>query len=457
MTLLRDYQTDIIIKTRLAMREGCKKILIQAPTGSGKTLLTAHMLKTALAKGFGSWFVVHRRELINQSLEAFDLEGLEHGVIAANYGYDPSKKVYIASIQSLVRRVGKILQPKLIVWDECHHIAAGSWTKVFEAFPNAYHIGLTATPERLDGKGLSKYFERMIQGPRVKELIGDKFLSYFKVYAPPTSFNAENVRTLAGDYNLGDLCAQLDKPDIIGDAVKEYERHLIGKRAICFCITIAHSKHTAKAFNERGIPCKHVDGDTPTKERDEAMRAFRAGTIKVLTNVGLFGEGVDVPALDGVLLLRPTKSLALYMQQVGRALRPYPGKEHAIILDHVENTLTHGFVDDNREWSLEGRERGRTKTDCPVRVCPDCYAAIPISCRFCPECGVTFKPTEREIKQGDGDLVEMDRKIIQLAKKKEQSKAQSLDDLILLGKQRGYRNPWAWARHVYHARRKKYG
>src|SRR3990172_7399037 len=231
--LLRPYQDEIIDRTRNFMRQGVKSVLIQSPTGSGKTLLTAHMLGTAAEKGMPSWFIVHRRELIKQSTIAFNGENVPHGIISANFESARTRLIQIASIQTLVRRFHKYRVPNLIVWDECHHIAANSWSRIFQTFPNAFHIGLTATPERLDGTGLNKWFRQMVKGPSVQWLIENKFLSPYKLYAP-SSPDLTNVRTRMGDYVGSELTSIVDKPSITGDAIKHYINHAYGKRAVVF-------------------------------------------------------------------------------------------------------------------------------------------------------------------------------------------------------------------------------
>ena len=327
------------------------------------------MLGTAAERGMPSWFIVHRRELINQSSRAFTGEGIKHGIISANYEVNRTALVQIASIQTLSRRYHKYRVPSLIVWDECHHIAANSWSKIFSLYPNSVHIGLTATPERLDGTGLDKWFRVMVKGPSVAWLIENKYLSNYKLYAP-SKVDLTNVRTRMGDYVGSELTAVVDKPSITGDAIKHYKKLADGKRAVVFCASIEHSKHVVKQFLDAGIPAAHVDGETDINERDAAIRRFRDGTIKILSNVELFGEGFDVPCIEAAILLRPTQSLGLYLQQVGRSLRPNPGKDYAVILDHAGNCERHGLPDDEREWTLAGREK---KSDClvtAVRISP---------------------------------------------------------------------------------------
>lgn len=455
MISLRPYQQDLIEKTRALMKQGCKSILIQSPTGSGKTALTAHMLHTAASRGMGSWFIVHRKELIDQSRRAFHEEGLRHGIVAAGYGQNVSEQVQIASIGTLVRRINRHRKPRLIVWDECHHLGAKTWGDVYRAFPNAYHIGLTATPQRLDGRGLGTYFQKLIEGPTVSWLIENKFLSPYKLYAPST-VNLENVHRIAGDYNKGELNQVMDKPTITGSAVEHYKKYAAGKRAIVFAVSIEHSKHIVEQFQKGGFNAAHVDGKTTDDERYRAVERFREGHYQVLSNVELFGEGFDIPAVEAAILLRPTASLGLYLQQLGRSFRPYPGKSGAIILDHVGNVGRFGLPDQDREWSLEGREKKAGEYKSVVKVCPQCFGAQNPVPR-CIYCGFIFPIQSREIEQVAGDLQEIDAKqlALKLRFRKEQGMAQDFRSLVALARSRNYKNPTGWAYIIMKSRKEK--
>jgi len=457
MIQLRPYQIDITAATRALMLGGSRSILIQAPTGSGKTALTAHMLGTAASKGMPSFFIVHRRELVKQSISTFGQVGIPVGVVSAGFEPDVRKLVQICSIQTLANRFASLQKPKLIVWDECHHVAAGSWMKVRAAFPNAYHVGLTATPQRLDGKGLGDHFQKMVEGPSVASLIEQGFLSPYRLFAPG-GISTVGVHTKMGDFAKNEIAAAADKPTITGDAIKHYMKHAAGKRAVVFCVSIDHSKHVVAQFQAAGIPAEHVDGETDHDQRDAAIERFKAGKTLVLSNVELFGEGFDLPAIEAAILLRPTQSLGLYLQQVGRALRPAPGKAQAIILDHAGNCERHGLPDEERVWSLDGRAiKGRDKDSAgpPVKVCPKCFAAQFSGRPSCQVCGFVFDVVGRQIEHADGDLVEVDAAELSRRRFKENGRAQTKEDLIAIGRARKYKNPYAWAHHIMQARQRK--
>lgn len=399
--------------------------------------------------------MVHRKELIDQSSRAFKLEGLDHGIIAAGYSQNKSERVQLASVQTLARRIARYPKPSLVVWDEAHHIAAGTWSTIYKQFNGAYHVGLTATPERLDGKGLGKYFQRMISGPSIQELTRQGYLAPYKLYAP-SHVNLDGVRKQMGDYARGELSAAVDKPKITGSAVEHYKKYAAGKRAIVFAVSIEHSKHIVEQFQREGFNAVHIDGETDATTRERSISDFANGSIQVLSNVELFGEGFDVPAMECAILLRPTQSLGLYLQQVGRALRPSQQKAFAVILDHAGNCERFGLPDQEREWSLEGRDKPKGDYQAPVRICPNCFAAFPPK-PHCPYCGAIMPLKPREVETVSGSLKEIDQAqlALKLKWKREQGMNQSFGELVKLGIARNYRRPHAWAAMILKGRQAK--
>lgn len=455
---LRPYQSDLIEQARAEIRTGDHSVLMVAPTGAGKTALAAFMLGNASARGKRCWFMVHRRELVTQSSRTFDKVGIEHGIVAAGFRQDRRSQVQIASVQTLARRLDDVLPPDMIVWDECHHIASESWASIFSKFPDAIHIGLTATPCRLDGRGLGDWFNTLVEGPTTRWLIDNGFLSKYRLFAPSTP-DVASIKTRAGDFVASELADHMDKPSITGDAITHYKKLADGKRAIVFAANIAHSQHVVAQFQAAGYPAAHIDGKTDRAVRDKLLRDFEDGRIRVVSNVDLFGEGFDLPAIEAVILLRPTQSTGLYLQQVGRSLRTSEGKTEAIILDHAGNALRHGLPDQIREWNLDAKPKTKRQrdTDIPaIKQCPKCYSVhdpMPV----CPNCGHQYTPTAREIEQREGELVELREEMIRRDKRKEVGRAKSLDDLIAIGNSRGYKHPRIWAQKVIGARSKKYG
>lgn len=448
----RAYQDAMIDQVRVKLRTH-KRVLLQLPTGGGKTVVGGKMIESAAGKGHRCFFTVHRRELIEQTVETFNDVGIRHGVIASGHPFHSLERVQICSIDTLKHRMHLVANapPKFIMIDEAHHVGAAGWKAVAQAFPDAFVVGLTATPERLDGKGLDDVFHDIVLGPSTAWLIGNGYLCDYRAFAPSAP-DMDGVHVRMGDYVKSEASAAMDKPTITGDAISHYLKLARGKSAVCFCVSVEHSKHVAEQFRQAGVMAWHLDGGTPYGERSEAIRAFRNGEIKVLTNVDLFGEGFDLPSLVASILLRPTKSLALYLQQVGRALRTAPGKDRALILDHAGNIARHGLPDEEREWGLKGRDK-KKKAGAAIdaRQCPRCFA-LHRPAPVCPECGHVYEGQPREVEEVAGELREIDVQTERRVKTAEQFAAQTIEDLIALGKKRGYRNPDAWAAHVYSAR-----
>lgn len=440
------------------MLAGKRSILIQSPTGSGKTALTAQMLVSAAQKNMRSWFIVHRRELIWQAIRAFSEINVRVGVVSSGFPSNLHLPVQICSIQSLLRRFEKMVPPSLIVWDECHHQGATTWAKIRSHFNQSFHVGLSATPQRLDGQGLDKWYEEIVRGPSVRWLIDNNFLSPYRLFAPP-SVNVDKIKTRMGDFAVDDLTKALDKPTITGDAIAHYKKHASEKRAIVFCVSVEHSKHVVQQFIAEGITAVHVDGTTDTNLREKSISDFKSGKISILSNVDLFGEGFDVPAVEVGIFLRPTQSLGLYLQQVGRTLRPFEGKKEAILLDHAGNCARHGFPDEPHEWNLAGIDRRKKEKITPtisVRICPKCFAAQASGIAKCLFCGFTYPVDSRKVNAVEGDLREISAKNAQIVRYKEQSRAFSFEELVAIGRKRGYRRPQLWAKHVLNARQAKF-
>jgi superfamily II DNA or RNA helicase len=455
---LRSYQIKAIDSLRYSFNtKGKKSPLLVMPTGAGKTVVFAAISKAISQNEKNVLILVHRRELIDQASKKLKNIGVNHGVIAAKYK-ESTNNIQIASVQTLVRRLVKnTFNPNYIIIDEAHHAAAGSWTKIINHFKDAYKIGCTATPIRLDGRGLADYFDDLVKGPGVAKLIDEKYLAPYKVFAPPLKVNLDKVKTLGGDYQKKELEKQIDSADIIGDAVQQYKKHADGLPAIAFCISIKHATDVCNKFKNAGYKAAIVHGEMKVDDRDEAIKGLGNGKIQILTSVDVISEGTDVPDVSAAILLRPTKSEGLYLQQVGRVLRPKPDKT-AIILDHVNSTRTHGFVDDKREWSLHSQKKKKKKGELAphVETCKKCFATYKPT-PVCPVCGYQAENRERFIKQEEGELEELKRKEQQETEKKQQklliATAKTLEELEMVAKILGYKKGWAY--RVFESRKNK--
>jgi len=442
---LRPYQQQLITDIRLQYQLGHKSVLAVLPTGGGKTVCFSYIAEQAAIKGNRVCILVHRAELLDQASRSLTAMGVRHGRIAAGKSMDLSHAVQVASVQTLARRLHLLPREffQLLVVDEAHHTTAGTWAKVIEHFHAAKLLGVTATPIRSDGRGLGQHYQAMVQGPTAQQLTEQGFLATAKVLAPP-GFDSTGLRKRMGDFDAKE--AEQRVGTIMGDCLGHYRKHLPGQTAIAFCCSVAHAEAVATLFQSAGIAAASIDGSMDTTQRQQLLSNLGTGSLKVLTSCALIGEGVDVPSVGGCILLRPTASVALHLQMIGRCLRPQPGKR-AVVLDHVGNTLRLGHHLEERDWTLDGAAKRDREAAPSVKVCPSCFATSISTAQVCRECGHVFAPQERrELQQVDGELVEMAAR----QRKREQGNAQSLDDLRQLAQQRGYKR--GWAERVYQAR-----
>jgi DNA repair protein RadD len=375
LVVLRDYQEDAVEKIRAAFKE-CRRVLFVLSTGGGKTVIFSFIAASAADLKRRVVIVAHRREIVDQISDALTLFGVQHGLIMPNRTptEDP---VQVGMVQTLYNRIakGKIAPPDLLVVDEAHHSVAGSWRRVMKAWPRTRVLGVSATPERLDGKGLGGVFDIMVTGPTMRWLIENEYLARFDYLAPPSVIDLSDVHTRGGDYAVNELADAMMQSTICGDAERHYRNYLNGRPAIVFCVTRAHAQQVANQFAAAGWKAASIDGTMSPHVRKDLIKSLADGRLNVLTSCELISEGVDVKVCAGAILLRPTQSLALYLQQIGRALRAKADGSMAIILDHVGNVHRFGMPDFEREWSLEGKTKRKKAED--VTTCKLCYKTFP--------------------------------------------------------------------------------
>lgn len=461
---LRGYQESLIENVRGAIRRRVRRLCIVSPTGSGKTVMFSFLSSKTALNGKRVMILVHRKELVEQVSETLANFDVEHGIIAAGFKSNPFKLVQVCSVQTLVSRLDKLsFDPDVIIIDECHHASAGTWKTVLGHFPNAIQLGFTATPERLDGKGLSDCFDQIILGPTVSELIEWGNLCPPKYFCPELrGFDRSALKKSGGDFQRASMVEMLDKPQIVGDAIDHYRKICPGVPAVAFCVSVAAAENLASAFRDAGVKSETIDGTLDKATRKDRVEALKDGRIQVLTSCEIISEGFDIPKVTAAILLRPTQSLGMHLQQIGRVLRPSIGKSHSIVLDHVGNCRRHGFAEDAREWKLEGREKKKRNRDAvpALKHCPKCFIVHPPSVRVCPNCGHERPVEEREVEEVEGELKEVKaEELAQLIndRKRKQGQAEGIQALIRLGRSRGMRNPEGWAYHVHAARMRKRG
>ena len=461
MITLRPYQAQCIADLRAAYRAGHRAPLLVAPCGAGKTIMFAYMAHShAQRRGRDAHVIIqcHRVELIDQIVRALQAFDIDPAIIAPGHSYDPDAPVVVASVWSLIRRVDSVRKPTLLVTDEAHHCSADTtWGKVAAAFA-VPHLGVTATPVRMAGGGLSDVFDTLVMGPGYGALIECGALTRCRVFAPSTP-DLSGVHSRAGDYVSRELDDVMDRPKVTGDCIEHYNRLTPGRRAVVFCNSVKHAHSVADAFRAAGYGAAAIDGGTERDVRTQVVSDFRSGSLQILTSCDLISEGFDVPGVEVGISLRPTKSLGLWLQQCGRVLRAAPGKTEAVILDHAGNTLRHGLPHQDRQWSLEDgavQPESSSSAEPSARLCPLCFAASVSGSKVCPECSQPFPIKERRVARAAGDLEEITASSFPAQDfRNERARSQSLEDLIRVGQARGMKNPRGWAAHVIAAREAK--
>ncbi|MBK8123961.1 MAG: DEAD/DEAH box helicase [Dokdonella sp.] len=378
---LRPYQASKVAEARALMGQGKRSICLVAPCGAGKTIIAAHIIHSALSKQRRVLFLAHRRELIDQCAEKLRALGiLDYNVVLSGHPHsrNPNAPMQIASIQTLIRR--EYPPADLIIVDESHHAAAGQYQTLLKNYPDAYVLGLTATPERLDGKGLDGIFHDLLEVATVPDLIDSGFLVAPTCLGPSPEMAAQlksalaSVKVRGGDYAEGALGDAMDHAELVGDIVQHWKEWAAGQKTIVFAASILHSQHIIQQFQAAGIPAAHLDGKMATPEREGILAAWRSGDIQVVSNCQILTEGFDFPELSCCVLARPTKSVALFLQMCGRVLRTAPGKSGALILDHAGNMLEHGPPHIDRVWTLQGASKKRKVERTHACFLPGCGA-----------------------------------------------------------------------------------
>ena len=442
MITLRDYQIEAIEDLRHKFKAGYKKLGLVLPCGTGKTIIFAFMAKKHLEQNSTNrvLFLVHRRELVEQAEETFKKLGIQ------------SERLHIAMAQTITRHLEKEPYPTLIVADEVHHYVSGTFKKILDYFSNANFVGLTATPVRLDGRPLLySIFEYLYIGQSSDWFINKGWLSKYDYYAPKINLADADWKPKGSDFDMNDATDKLDKANIYGDVLKYLD---LNRKTIIYSPSVAFSKKITNEINEhyKKPVASHFDGDTPKLERKRIMDMFRNGEIRVLCNCELIGEGVDVPDCDCVMLLRPTKSLALYIQQSMRCLRPYPNKR-AVIYDFVGNVWRHGLPTMEHKWALNKPMKSHNKSEVEgvmCRQCQNCFMVYEGKDPVCPYCGFNNGKTKQELEEEkEAELMR-----VKAIEKDERKKAWNFEQLVQLGKKRGYKNPVYWAQCVMKGRNK---
>ena len=458
--MLRSYQEKAVAESWSQACKGERPIIV-SPTGSGKTYMAAALVVRALLESLRVLILTPRREILLQTIEKVELFGIQPTDIGVIMGADTRGiycSVQIASWSTLVRRAARsdacLPIADLIIVDECH-LALSKKLKArvldYYARKNKLIIGMTATPARKSGLGLGDFFTKLVRTLSVKELIDLGHLvpgSYWGGSQP----DLVNVAVSTGDYVMTQASERCRRPMLVGDVVENWLRLAGERHSIAFCCDKAHAHALADRFNRQGVSTCVITDNTPTYERDELMGKFKRREIQMLCNVGIAGLGFDVPSVDCVVLARPTKSLVLHLQQIGRGLRAHEGKKDCLVLDHAGNVQRHGMAEDGQFWTLEKgtrvQDRQTQKRQSKAIICPECKHIFQGS-RECPKCHWEIPAPKRDVRQIDAELVPITRaRVLSLDDRKE-----FFLELRSLADEYGYKSGWAWHkfREKFHA------
>ena len=455
MIRLYPDQVELVDSLRNALRKD-KSVLLQAVTGSGKTIVVSHLFERAMHRKKRSMMLVPRQELLSQTSNTFSKFDIPHSFISAGRKYDPRSNSFVATVGALLNRLDTAPDIDFLAVDETHY-GSTSLDKIIKHYKSrgTYIIGLSATPQKLSGKGLGCWYDSMVEGRSVSWLIENKRLSKYIMLAPDTP-DMTGIKTTAGDYNHSELADKMENDRVlIGNVVNHYQKHANGKLNVTFGVSRKHSEMLNQSFLDAGIPSAYVDGTTPHDERRRIFRALANHEILNVCNCELLTFGFDLASaaemdvtIESISVGRPSQSLAMIMQIYGRVLRykDYP----AIIFDHSGNVRRHGFPDDDRNWTLADRKRRSQKqesdeADEKIRQCQKCYA-VHRPAPVCPYCGFVYHVKPREIEQVEGDLQQVTRQTRASPKiDREVSGTRTRESLEQIATERGYKNPSVWA------------
>jgi DNA repair protein RadD len=447
----RPYQSRAIEEARAKMLKGTKRFIFQASTGSGKTIIAGILVKSMLARNKRVLFAAHRRELVTQPYKKFTedlgIAPASIGVVKADLKNlrNPGAPIQIVSIQSVYRKA--LPRADVVIIDECHLARSASYEWLLEQYPDAYIIGLTATPTRLDGRSLGDIFEDIVVVAQPSELFEGGWIVAPRMFTVPESQlpDLAGIHHLGGDFKEDELAERAMKVVVMGSIVDHWALRAKGLRTILFAVTKKHSMAVTDLLVAAGIRARHVDGETPKDQRDAALLDLKEGRLDILCQVGLWIEGLDMPELKCAIMARPTESIVIHLQTAGRIMRPWEGMV-PILLDHAGNCRRLGPPTRDRVFNLrEEKQKGNPRKPEEAKVCKVCFSIVEMGTLVCPSCGAVLS-APREVTQIDGvDLVEITDESIKAAAK-EASKQSAWDRLWRRAYNEGFDRGWVLRR-----------
>lgn len=394
---LRPYQADTIGGVRSAMAAGHRRVIMCAPTGSGKTVMFSDIIRRAHKRGSAVLILTDRVELFKQTVRAIGLTVQEFHAGVSSDDFDPFALITVAMVETYKRRFVMGYEPALIIADEAHK---ANFNDVYDRHPNARVIGATATPI---GKHLHKYFTHIEQSIDIPELIATGYLSPCRAFQMVDDFS--DLTVSRGEYTNKSLWQHYDKRKLYEGVVREWRKRAANRKTIVFCVNIEHTIETCGEFNRAGVTSYYITSKTSRADRESLLADFASGVFPVLVNCGILTTGYDEPSIECVIVNRKTKSLSLWLQMVGRGSRKHPGKDNFILLDFGQNHDEHGMWNQPRTWEIP-KPRSRPKQPAPVKDCPKCDSMQFATVAVCDVCGFEF-PKKAEAGLSSGVMVEV--------------------------------------------------
>ena len=420
MRELREYQTKAIDMVRDSIRSGKRRPILAISTGGGKTIVACEIMRTAVEKGSRVLFMAPRRELVLQACDSLYEHGLDSGIIMAGVIREPHKAIQIASFDTLQARAVRtkrmpMPEADLVIVDEGRLSIANTRKNILGHYSDKIIIALDASPCRSDGRGLGEIYDDILVPITMGELIDQGHLLPVRYFAPSKP-DLSKLKTNKGDYVVKELEKRVDKPKLVGEIVSNWKKIAPDRQTIVYCVTRSHGRHVHDEFQSAGVKVGYLDGDTKPDERAEVLDDICSGKIQVLVNIFVCTYGFDAPAVSCIVLARPTKNISLYLQTVGRGMRPYPNQEDMILIDHSGAVQEHGFVDEPIPWSLDNdidireakKKEQKEKSEPKEITCKNCRYIFKAR-RDCPRCGFEMIPTGKPIPVHKADLKEMSR------------------------------------------------
>jgi len=441
---LWDHQEKGVNEIMNNWRQGVNRLCYQLSTGGGKSRIIRTIVDIYSNSGKTIYIFAHKKKLVNQLSEELNEIDIKHGIIMAG---NPMLRyrVQVCSIQTYINRIEKLPEPEILIFDECHHVKSKSYMKVVNRYPGAKILGVSATPARSDNRPLKDVFQKMILGPEMKDLISSGVLSDYDYYGP-SDIDTTGLHSRGGDYVKKEIADAVRKSKIFGSAIEHYKREGEGRPGIVCCVSIEHCKIVADEFRQAGFNALDISSELDDQEIERRIKLLKEKKIDLLVQCDLLSEGVDIKGAEVLIMLRPTQSIIIFLQQIGRVLRSAPGKKKGIILDHVGNWQRHGLPDDFREWSLGGKKKKKDQGPATLKRCPDCMRPVSVKVRACPYCGHLWKETEkagtRIPEQKKGKLVNIRERndiVLTIARN-----AKTFSQAVIIGKQNGADGRQVW-------------